>query len=81
MVHLVLYNITIAKTVKYYDFHGAMIPFFVQHWESLQLGDVIVFCSFTQFTASLRYTVVFSFLGFQSQHFVKIHLLNFLARS
>ncbi|CAK8673872.1 unnamed protein product [Clavelina lepadiformis] len=41
VVHLVLYNITIAKTVKYYDFHGAMIPFFVQHWESLQLGDLV----------------------------------------
>uniref|UniRef100_H2Y8K4 PHD-type domain-containing protein n=1 Tax=Ciona savignyi TaxID=51511 RepID=H2Y8K4_CIOSA len=40
VVHLVLYNITIAKLVKYYDFQSTMMPFFVQNWEELQLGDV-----------------------------------------
>ncbi|XP_078493631.1 metal-response element-binding transcription factor 2 [Ciona intestinalis] len=41
VVHLVLYNITIAKLVKYYDFHSILMPFFAQNWESLQLGDLV----------------------------------------
>nr|CAB3264046.1 metal-response element-binding transcription factor 2 [Phallusia mammillata] len=41
VVHLVLYNVTIAKTLKYYDFYGAIMPFFAQNWESLQLGDLV----------------------------------------
>lgn len=39
VVHLVLYNITIAKKVKYYDV-DFMISFFNKHMESLRLGDM-----------------------------------------
>jgi len=45
VVHLVLYNITITKTNKYYDFASCIIPFFAQNWESLRLGDVRFFFS------------------------------------
>nr|XP_039270133.1 metal-response element-binding transcription factor 2-like [Styela clava] len=39
VIHLVLYNITIAKKVKYYDV-DSMITFFNKHMESLRLGSM-----------------------------------------
>jgi len=40
VVHLVIYNITLDKKIKYFDVNETIVPYFNQHWDSLRLGEL-----------------------------------------